>query len=105
MKEDILWLLNKANVIAEQWSDAIHAQCTIADVDGDPKIMAAFFYGNPKVKKLTGKDIIEEFLWYSACANALKLFAMAVYFAISSDTHPWPKRPILPTLGGAEEVK
>jgi hypothetical protein len=97
-KEDIKWLLDRANKVADQRNDAIHAPISISIGQSEFEIVPASYYGNPRAKKLVWKDIIAEFKWYELSADALTRFARAVRTAIQSDTFPWPDKPQMPTL-------
>ena len=97
--DDIRWLLIKANVVADQRNDAIHAPCSLG-IDGDElEITPIVFFGNPRAGKLRGKDILNEFAWYEKCADTLKVFTREIESAlIEPRAFPWPDRPRLPIL-------
>jgi hypothetical protein len=97
--EDIRWLLNKTNAVADQRNDAIHAPCSLGIEGRELEIIPIAFYGNPRAKKLRGKDILSEFAWYENSADTLKSFAREIESALMEPTRdPWPNRPQMPTL-------
>ena len=65
-KGDVGWLLDRADELAEQRNNAIHAPCSPYVVGrelGGAVMGPAFFNGNPRAKNLRGKRIIGEFVW------------------------------------------
>jgi hypothetical protein len=97
-KEDINWHLDKANGVAEQRNTAIHAPMTVAFGKKEITLFPIVFQGNPRARKLVGKDILAEFEWYELSADTLLLFARNISAAINSDNVAWPNRPQMPTL-------
>jgi hypothetical protein len=98
--DDIRWLLCRVNGVADQRNDAIHAPCSLG-IEGDElEIMPIVFFGNPRARKLCGKDILNEFGWYVKCAGTLKAFTREIESALMEPRglYPWPERPHLPTL-------
>jgi hypothetical protein len=97
-KDDLNWLLEKANKVAEQRNNAIHAPMAVAIGGRQIELVPVAHHGNPRAYKLVGKDIITEFEWYEQCADTLTRFARSARTAIASDAVPWPDRPQLPVL-------
>jgi len=97
-KNDITWLLRETNKLADRRNDAIHAPCTMGVKTGQLEIMPFSFYGNPRAKKLLGKQILNEFKWYEGCADTLRLFSVSLAAALRNDRITWPDRPHLPAL-------
>jgi hypothetical protein len=97
-KEDLIWLLNQADKVAEQRNNAIHAPMSVSISGREIELTPAFYYGNPRAHKLMGRDILTEFAWYEHCADTLTLFAREARQAIGRASAPWPGRPQLPTL-------
>jgi hypothetical protein len=109
-KEDIVWLVCEANNLANKRNDAIHSPLSfVSRINAtEPRlshtsIQAGYFYGNPRAKSLKGKDLLSEFVWYRATADALCEFAFDIHFFFSDpDEHPWPDRPRLPHRGQSQ---
>jgi hypothetical protein len=97
-KDDIKWLLKKANAVADKRNTAIHAPMTVTIDKSEIVLFPIVFHGNPRAKKLVGKDILAEFEWYEKSADTLILFARNVRAAIENDDAPWPNRPQMPIL-------
>jgi hypothetical protein len=97
-KEDILWLLDKADRVGEQRNNAVHAPMATSINNRDIELIPMFYHGNPRAHKLVGKDILAEFEWYEKSADALTIFAREAQTAIISASPAWPDRPQSPTL-------
>jgi hypothetical protein len=97
-KDDIKWLLNQADKVAEQRNNAIHAPMAISVGGKEIELVPAAYYGNPRAHKLVGKDILTEFEWYEHCADTLTRFAYGVRGAITANDVTWPNRPQMPVL-------
>jgi hypothetical protein len=98
-RDDILWIVEKANHYSERRNDAIHAPCSIAIGTGKFEIVASYFNGHPRAANLKGKDILNEFAWYEALAETLSRFTQQIRGALLFSDTPWPDRPSLPSLG------
>jgi hypothetical protein len=87
-KDDITWLLNKANSLADQRNDAVHAPLWfVIDTTGSDKIgemVPATFYGNPRAGKLVGKNLLKEFRWYKESTDVLAGYALRVRFSLGT---------------------
>src|SRR5215472_4850499 len=60
-RDDVMWLLDCADSLAEQRNNALHAPCSLyvgGAQDGGSVMGAAFFHGHPRAKKLIGKDLL-----------------------------------------------
>jgi hypothetical protein len=56
-KEDIKWLLDRTNELAQQRNDAIHAPVAFfTDQDGT-RLMTEYFFGNPRALSLKDKSL------------------------------------------------
>ena len=89
-KGDIKWLLDRADAVAEQRNTAIHAPMTVAIGKSEITLFPITFHGNPRARKLVGKDILAEFEWCELSADALMLFARNIRAAIINDAARWP---------------
>jgi hypothetical protein len=99
-KEDLVWLLNCVDELAEARNNAIHAPCSLyigGGTDGSPEMGAAFFHGHPRARKLQGKRLFEEFDWCERYAEALSEYTQKVETSMAfADCYPWPERPSIP---------
>jgi hypothetical protein len=102
-KDDTIWLLDRADSLAEQRNNAIHAPCSLfvgGEKEGGSEMGASFFYGHPRARKLMGKSLLDEFDWCERYAETLSEFTEKVETGIAfAGRYPWPDRPSLPTRG------
>jgi hypothetical protein len=94
--EDIKWLLDRADSLADQRNDAIHAPYLFIIGPGPMKLEADDFLGHSRAKKLKGKNLLDELKWCHQTAAALPFFAHLLYMAVLGLQMPWPDRPRLP---------
>jgi hypothetical protein len=97
-KDDINWLLDKANTVAEQRNNAVHGPMGLSIGSKEIELTPLAHYGHPRAVKLVGKDILTEFAWYEQYADTLTRFARWMRTAIATDGVPWPDRPQMPML-------
>jgi hypothetical protein len=102
-KDDVVWLLDRADELAEDRNNAIHAPCCLYIVgrgDGGSVMGPSFFNGNPRAQNLKGKRIIAEFEWCEQYTECLTRFVMQIEPAYAFyDKYPWPQRPeVLPRV-------
>jgi len=101
---DITEVLDKTQSLSDRRNDALHTpfSMTISSPrePGKPHIAMApsTHLGNPRAKKLRGKDLIAEFEFYARTAKALSEFVGAAIVALTSSDQPWPDKPRMPTL-------
>jgi hypothetical protein len=100
-KEDIKWLMAESQRLSDQRNDAIHAPISVgmSMKSGEMIIAPDIFYGNPRAKKLYGKELLAELRWYRMCAVVLKNFSVLIWLHLRRTDGTWPERPLLPTLG------
>jgi hypothetical protein len=106
-QEDIYWLLNKCNSFADKRNDAIHSPYMIwpskdeaGKWDYDETVFTGgFLLGNPRAKKLEGKDLLAEFKWYSEYADELLYYSNSIRECLNDPRKPWPEKPVMPHLG------
>jgi hypothetical protein len=102
--EDICWLCQRANSLADRRNDLVHAPLTMqidpADSSKAVGVVPASFFGHPRALKLEGKDLVAEFGAYAAYATKLKMFTRNIMASIQfgENFHAWPDRPQLPDL-------
>ncbi len=74
--DDLKWLLDRADELAEHRNDVVHAPCSIYILDWGAEMGPAYFAAaNPRVKNLNaknlkGKQLIAEFDWCEKCSAA-----------------------------------
>jgi hypothetical protein len=100
--DDLKWLLDRADKLASDRNNAIHAPCSLyLRGDGSSEVMAAVRSanaGNRHATNLEGKDLLTEFHWCAAYAVRLGQFAGMLAPAIASpDQYQWPERPKIPS--------
>jgi hypothetical protein len=59
-KDDIIWLLDKANGVAEQRNNAIHAPMSLILGKEEIELHPLSYHGNPRAHKLIGRDIWDD---------------------------------------------
>jgi hypothetical protein len=104
--DDLKWLLDRCDELAEHRNDAVHAPCSIyigSGPNGAEMGPAYFAAGNPRVKtlkakNLMGKQLIAEFDWCERYAWTLIGFIQKLEKPLTlPDRYPWPDRPPRPT--------
>jgi len=106
LAEDIGWLCERANSLADRRNDVVHAPLTMELDRIEPSkviaVIPATFFGHPRALKLEGKDLIAEFALYTSYAGKLKIFSRQMMTSIQAGqaVHAWPDRPQLPNLRG-----
>ena len=99
-QEHLTWLLDRADELAEQRNNAIHAPCSLyigGGENGGAEMGAAFFYGHPRARKLMGKKLLVEFDWCERYAETLSRFTKKLETAIAfAGQYPWPDLPSKP---------
>jgi hypothetical protein len=97
---DALWLLDRAQSLADGRNDAIHSPFILSFSSTAYSVQPHVFLGHPRARKLEGKDALAEIKWYRATARTLSDFAYQLFYVLLFDArHPWPDRPRLPQLG------
>jgi hypothetical protein len=99
-KADITWLLDKTQQLSEPRNNAVHAPIMMSLDTQTHEIAVApnIFSGNPRARKLHGKNLLKQLQWYRAQAQTYRQFALAVWFHLRRDGTTWPCRPTIPTL-------
>ncbi len=98
--EDIEWLLDQAETLAEKRNDAVHASYVMLTDGEGTRTVANSFSGNRRAKNLEGKELLQEFPQYRVCAERLAQYAQIMQYHLNfpSQYPEWPARPILPRL-------
>jgi hypothetical protein len=98
-RDDLLWLLNRADELADAINNAIHVPCSAYTSDAGTEMAAAFHTGNPRARRLVGKHLIDEFLWCEEYAETLSRFAITTASALQDSRFEWPAKPGVPSRG------
>jgi hypothetical protein len=106
---DLKWLLGRADKLANDRNNAIHAPCSLyLRGDGSSEVKAAVRSanaGNWRAKDLEGEDLLTEFHWCAAYALRLGQFAERLAPAMASPDHyEWPVRPKIPSRADVSGV-
>jgi hypothetical protein len=106
LKDDLLWLLKETHSLADQRNNAIHSPLIFVHKSAfEFDIIPADEFMNPRAKKLGGKNLLEEFVWYRKKLEVLADFAGDICIAMRAEDWPWPHRPRLPYLGQSQTRK
>lgn len=97
VRNDLIWLLSRADALAEERNNAVHAPCSLViDAEG-PEIAAPFYASHPRARKLIGARLLVEFDWAERAAETLTLYAEKIETGLSHHRrYTWPDRPSLP---------
>jgi hypothetical protein len=95
--EEIEWVLDRADSWADQRNNAIHSPL-IGELEANKwKLTQPYFFGHPRAKKLTGKELLSQFKWYWRTFRVLTAYTQHVRLALSIQPPiSWPQRPSLP---------
>lgn len=93
--KEIEWLLKRADSMAENRNDAIHATYALLYRVGQEDAMIAHDrYGNKRSVRLAGKDLLEEFECYKTNIEALSVFCDRLFeCVVDADCSLLPARP------------
>jgi len=104
--DDIEWLIQEVEKIRHGRNDAIHAPLGVTKTrDGEDSFIITPWdaFGSLRAKSLVGKDLLKEFDWYRAKSDVLSSHSILMGACLAfPKRHPWPNRPLLPTLGTSE---
>jgi hypothetical protein len=103
--DDLKWLLDRCDELAERRNDAVHAPCSIYIGGNHPPEMGPAYFAaqNPRAKSLStknlmGKQLLVEFDWCERYAQTLCEFIRRLGNSIGNpNRYPWPDRPSKPT--------
>jgi len=92
-KADLLWLIEKANMLGNKRDDAIHAPAILStDVRGTEMAVSSFS-GHRRAQNLRGKRLLIEFNWLERYAEQLSRFTVAATNALAYADYTWPDKP------------
>jgi hypothetical protein len=101
-REDLIWLLRRANFLGNKRDEAIHAPCQWLrrTFDGaPPEVIVAETSLHRRAKSLIGKDILIEFDWLEQYIWALSKFThrAEIVLHLGDDSfRTWPEKPRVP---------
>lgn len=105
-RKDIEFILNKVDSMSDARNNAIHSPYLFAIDRGEITMQPFDFFGSPRAKKLSGKDLLLEFRRQTETATVLSTFSKSVRLGLYLDPDPgWPRRPTLPGTGGVQSQK
>ena len=97
LKPDGLWLLARADELAEDRNNAVHTPATLYVEAGSSVMGPAFMHGHPRANSLRGRNLLEEFAWCEGSTDILTRFVRAIETSYGyPDRYAWPERPKLP---------
>jgi len=103
MWNDVGWLVDTLDGLADFRNDAAHAPVTIelesflARRDHfTAGVISNNAWSSRRAKNLIRKDLLAEFRWQRNVATKLRDYALNIERALSDDHTPWPSRPKLP---------
>jgi hypothetical protein len=95
-RDDLIWLIERANRLGDKRDEAIHAPCSLF-VDHEGSAMAAnILSGHRRARSLTGKELLIEFDWLERYIEALSRFTYGAWLAMSVGNPTWPEKPSAP---------
>jgi hypothetical protein len=102
-KEEIIWLLNKADSFADRRNDAIHSPFIPANATTYWALVPDMMSFSPRARKLNNKDLLKEFKWYADSVRTLSAHAYRIARSLET-AKPLPERPSLPILGQRRSI-
>lgn len=100
LKAEINWVLKHATNLEDSRNDLLHSPVF---KNGPTDIFAWHHLGNKRAKKLEGKDILKEAIWFYDSVIVLRDYTEILIGALSQIRSPpgatLPKRPSLPNRG------
>jgi hypothetical protein len=97
-KDDIKWIIDRAEEFEDKRNNAIHAPLTFVTDETGTTLTSAWYTGHPRAKKLQNAQLLNEFRWYAEAAAVLANFADQVHSCLMKPDVSWPERPQLPLL-------
>jgi hypothetical protein len=97
-RDDLLWLLSKADTFADRRNDAVHVPCSVV-VDTIAKaadVIVPDYIRYKRAARLRSKQILIEFDWCARTFAVLSEFTYRAERSMFSEHFPWPDRPPLP---------
>jgi len=98
--KEIKWMVDITNdMIADQRNTGIHMPLmSYTDLKGVHQILPLAMFGNRRVTKMVGRDLLREYAHYEAQIRKMYGFAVAIDFKLSprrKGRANWPTRPQL----------
>jgi hypothetical protein len=95
-REDLLWLMDKANSLANHRNNAVHGPSTALVTEDGTEMVASFFSPHKIARTMVGKTLLVEFDYCERYAEVLSRFTQASAQALHVGQLPWPDRPMMP---------
>jgi hypothetical protein len=103
MWDDVIWLVDTVDTLADFRNDAAHAPVTIEPVsflatrdNFTAGVISNIAWRNRRAKNLMRKNLLAEFRWQRNAATKLRDYALNIERALSDEHTPWPSRPEWP---------
>jgi hypothetical protein len=101
--DEMKWLLVEAEKLEDTRNTVIHAPLSFTANEGaafllpeNIRVVPHDYFGNPRARKLSNKDLLSEYRWCRDTANALSLYCKSIRIALVFPQSAWPERPKLP---------
>jgi hypothetical protein len=91
-REEILWVLKKADSLEDLRNDALHAPMYNSE---SGMVFAWHHLGNKRAKKLEGKNLIAEYNWFYETTLVLREYTQKLSGNLRFPSDPVPARPKL----------
>jgi hypothetical protein len=100
-KDDLLWLMNRANYLSDKRDEAVHAPCSIFLTTADgTEVISNYSSQHRRAKSLAGKEILVEFDWLERYIGELSEFTHRAWIVMGSGhvagNASWPQKPRVP---------
>jgi hypothetical protein len=91
--DDLKWLLDRAEEVADARNNAVHAPCSLYLGGSVSEMEASYFNRNPAPRDLWGKELLVEFAWCERYVETLSRFTNMLGPALAfPDRYQWPER-------------
>ena len=95
-KDDLIWLMKKANELGNKRDAAIHAPAALStDIHGT-EMATSVLSGHRRAQELAGKRLLIEFGWLERYTEELSRFTMQATNALAYVDYTWPNKPPVP---------
>jgi len=95
-KDDLRWILNEINSLAQHRDNAVHAPVHLIEVGDHMQMAATTYTQHNRAKNLIGKELLIEFDYYERRSDSYLRFVEDATGAVLYAHFPWPERPSLP---------
>jgi hypothetical protein len=95
-KDDLLWLMTRANELGNRRDDAIHAPAILSTDARGTEMATSYLSGHRRARNLKGKRLLIEFDWLERYIEELSRFTVAATNALAYAGYAWPEKPKRP---------